>query len=259
MWLAVATALWGGHRDRVNQLLAMERVRTHIASDLHDDIGSSLSQIAILSEVVRARIAPAAPDVAGPLDRIGALSRESVDAMSDIVWAISPHRNTPAHLSQRMRRLASDLLPARGIQLTFDSTDDGHARLGIEARREVFLIFKEALNNVVRHAAATEVSILTAIVRGGLRLVVGDNGNGFATGESASGLGQGLHSMRRRAPGLGGTLTITSAPGAANAPRAPPAEDGRVRRGAVQDGCLPVQVGTTPPRRRQTVAHTQAA
>jgi ligand-binding sensor domain-containing protein/signal transduction histidine kinase len=212
--LTVASMGWGAHRYRVNQLLAMERVRTHIASDLHDDIGSSLSQIAILSEVVRARIAPAAPDVAGPLERIGALSRESVDAMSDIVWAISPHRNTPAHLSQRMRRLASDLLPARGIQLTFDSTDDGHARLGIEARREVFLIFKEALNNVVRHAAATEVSILIAIARGGLRLVVGDNGNGFATGESGSGLGQGLHSMRRRATGLGGTLTITSAPGA---------------------------------------------
>jgi ligand-binding sensor domain-containing protein/two-component sensor histidine kinase len=212
--LAVATALWGGHRYRVNQLLALERVRTHIASDLHDDIGSSLSQIAILSEVVRARIAPAAPDVAGPLERIGALSRESVDAMSDIVWAISPHRNTPAHLSQRMRRLASDLLPARGIQLTFESTDDGHARLGIEARREVFLVFKEALNNVVRHAAATEVSIVIAIDRGGLRLFVGDNGSGFDTGEPASGLGQGLHSMRRRATGLGGTLTITSAPGA---------------------------------------------
>jgi signal transduction histidine kinase len=198
----------------VNQLLAMERVRTHIASDLHDDIGSSLSQIAILSEVVRARIAPAAPEVAGPLERIGALSRESVDAMSDIVWAISPHRNTPAHLSQRMRRLASDLLPARGIQLTFESTDDGHARLGIEARREVFLLFKEALNNVVRHAGATEVSIAIAMARGGLRLVVADNGHGFDTGGSADGLGQGLHSMRRRATGLGGTLTITSARGA---------------------------------------------
>jgi ligand-binding sensor domain-containing protein/signal transduction histidine kinase len=202
----------GAHRYRVNQLLAMERVRTHIASDLHDDIGSSLSQIAILSEVVRARIAPAAPEVAEPLERIGALSRESVDAMGDIVWAISPHRNTPAHLSQRMRRLASDLLPARGIRLTFESTDDGHARLGIEARREVFLIFKEALNNVVRHAAATEVSIVIAIARGGLRLVVGDNGSGFDASGSADGPGQGLHSMRRRATGLGGTLTIASAP-----------------------------------------------
>ncbi len=209
---AMTALIWGGHRYRVNQLLAMERVRTHIASDLHDDIGSSLSQIAILSEVVRARIAPAAPEVAGPLERIGALSRESVDAMSDIVWAISPHRNTPAHLSQRMRRLASDLLPARGIELTFDSTDDGHARLGIEARREVFLIFKEALNNVVRHAGAAEVTIAIAIARGELRLVVGDNGSGFDAGGSAD--GQGVHSMRRRATGLGGTLTITSAPGA---------------------------------------------
>jgi ligand-binding sensor domain-containing protein/signal transduction histidine kinase len=211
--LSVVTLIWSGHRYRVNQLLAMERVRTHIASDLHDDIGSSLSQIAILSEVVRARIAPAAPEVAGPLERIGALSRESVDAMSDIVWAISPHRNTPAHLSQRMRRLASDLLPARGIQLTFDSTDDGHARLGIEARREVFLIFKEALHNVLRHAGATEVAIAIAIARGGLRLVVGDNGGGFDPDSPPTGQGQGLLSMRRRATGLGGRLTIASTPG----------------------------------------------
>jgi signal transduction histidine kinase len=211
--LTAAIVVWGGHRYRVNQLLAMERVRTHIASDLHDDIGSSLSQIAILSEVVRARIASAPPEVAGPLERIGALSRESVDAMSDIVWAISPHRNTPAHLSQRMRRLASDLLPARGIQLTFDSTDDGHARLGIEARREVFLIFKEALNNIVRHAGATEVAIAIVMARGELRLTIGDNGSGFEAGASADGQGQGVHSMRRRATALDGTLTITSAPG----------------------------------------------
>lgn len=211
--LMVIGLIWAAHRYRVNQLLAMERVRTHIASDLHDDIGSSLSQIAILSEVVRARVAPAAPEIAEPLERIGALSRESVDAMGDIVWAISPHRSTPAHLSQRMRRLASDLLPARGIQLAFESTDEGHARLGIEARREVFLIFKEALNNVIRHAGATEVSIAIAIARGGLRLLVRDNGSGFDVDGPAGGLGQGLHSMRRRAVGLGGTLTIVSAPG----------------------------------------------
>jgi signal transduction histidine kinase len=228
--VAIGGTLWGAHRYRVNQLLAVERVRTRIASDLHDDIGSSLSQIAILSEVVNARVAPAPADVAEPLARIGALSRESVDAMGDIVWAVSPDLGTPVHLSQRMRRLASDLLPARGIELTFESSDEGQVRLGIETRREVFLIFKEALHNVVRHANATDVSIALTIGRRALRLVVADNGKGFAaerqangrvdgrgtleTGNAVDAAGQGLRSMKRRAAAIGGRLSITSAPGA---------------------------------------------
>jgi signal transduction histidine kinase len=184
--------------------------------------------------VVRARVEPAAAEIAEPLARIGALSRESVDAMGDIVWAVSPHRGTPTHLSQRMRRLASDLLPSRGIQLQFESTGEGHTRLGIDTRREVFLIFKEALHNIVRHAGATEVSIALEIGRRALRLVVKDNGVGFETGrdrdrtrdaqgnaagaddserEGHGGGGQGLRSMARRAAAIGGQLSIASTPG----------------------------------------------
>jgi ligand-binding sensor domain-containing protein/signal transduction histidine kinase len=212
--VAFGGALWGAHRYRVNQLLAVERVRTRIASDLHDDIGSSLSQIAILSEVVTARVAPAPADVSEPLARIGSLSRESVDAMGDIVWAVSPDLGTPVHLSQRMRRLASDLLPARGIELQFDSSDEGQVQLGIETRRQVFLIFKESLHNVVRHANATDVLITLTIGRRALRLVVADNGKGFAeTGGAVDAAGQGLRSMKRRAETIGGRLSITSAPG----------------------------------------------
>jgi ligand-binding sensor domain-containing protein/signal transduction histidine kinase len=214
---AIGGALWGAHRYRVDQLLAIERVRTRIASDLHDDIGSSLSQIAILSEVVRARVSPAPEAIADPLARIGTLSRESVDAMGDIVWAISPQSGTPIHLSQRMRRLASDLLPARGIQLQFESVDAGADRLGMETRREVFLIFKEALNNIVRHAGATTTTIKLAIDRRALRLVVTDNGAGFVVSREASGAsavgGQGLRSMTRRAAAIGGRLSIASTPG----------------------------------------------
>ena len=213
---AIAGVLWGAHRYRVNQLLAMERVRTRIASDLHDDIGSSLSQIAILSEVVTARVAPASAEIAEPLARIGTLSRESVDAMGDIVWAISPHPGTPIHLSQRMRRLASDLLPAPDIHLQFESTDESQARLRVETRREVFLIFKEALHNIVRHAHATDVAIELTIGRRLLRLVIRDNGMGFDARRDAdtesSGAGQGLRSMKRRAAAIGGRLSIASTP-----------------------------------------------
>jgi len=183
---------------------------------------------------VTARVAPASADVAESLARIGTLSRESVDAMGDIVWAVSPELGTPVHLSQRMRRLASDLLPARGIELQFDSSDEGHVHLGIETRRQVFLIFKEALHNVVRHANATDVLITLTVGRRALRLVVADNGKGFAAErqrgvegrggveaadsvdavDAVDATGQGLRSMRRRAAAIGGRLSITSAPGA---------------------------------------------
>jgi signal transduction histidine kinase/ligand-binding sensor domain-containing protein len=199
-----------GHRYQVARLLETERVRTRIASDLHDDIGSSLSQIAILSEVARTS-AGDDPRVAAPLGRIATLSRESVDAMGDIVWAIDPHRDTPTHLAQRMRRLANDLLSARGIEVRFEISDARHPRLGADVRREVFLIFKEALHNITRHAQATRVEIVLSIAQHRLELVVQDDGCGFDSARARD--GQGLRSMVRRAQGLGGTLAVTSADG----------------------------------------------
>lgn len=178
-------------------------MRTRIASDLHDDIGSSLSEIAILSEVARTG---AGDDdrVAEPLGRIAALSRESVEANGDIVWAIDPHRDTPTHLAQRMRRLASDVLSARGIDVGFEIVDVSQPRLGADVRREVFLIFKEALHNITHHAHATRVEIALSIAQHRLDLIQ-DDGCGFDA--ARVGDGHGLRNMVGRAQGLafGGT------------------------------------------------------
>jgi signal transduction histidine kinase len=94
------------YRYRVTRLLELERVRTRIAADLHDDIGSSLSQVSVLSEVISRRVGHHT-DVAEPLSMIANLSRELVDSMNDIVWAINPKRDRLSDLSQRMRRFAS--------------------------------------------------------------------------------------------------------------------------------------------------------
>jgi len=134
-----------------------------------------------------------------------------VDAMGDIVWAIDPHRDTPTHLAQRMRRLANDLLSAHGIEVRFEISDARHPRLGADVRREVFLIFKEALHNITRHAQATRVEIVLSIAQHRLELVVQDDGCGFDSARARD--GQGLRSMVRRAQGLGGTLAVTSADG----------------------------------------------
>jgi ligand-binding sensor domain-containing protein/signal transduction histidine kinase len=204
------SGLWAGHRLRLNRALEMERVRTRIASDLHDDIGSSLSQIAILSEVARTR-AGEDERFAEPLERIATLSRASVDAMGDIVWAIDPQRDTPAHLAQRMRRFASDLLPARGIEFRFESVDAGSPRLGADVRREAYLIFKEALNNAVRHGNPSRVDVSLTIGQDRMNLTVRDNGSGFDPNASLD--GQGLRSMAARANRVGGTLDVATAGG----------------------------------------------
>jgi ligand-binding sensor domain-containing protein/signal transduction histidine kinase len=207
----VIAAGYALHKSRVTRLLETERLRTRIASDLHDDVGSSLTQISILSEMARTQVANLGAGIADPLSRIGILSRESVDSMSDIVWAIDPVRDTPVHLLQRMRRLAYELLGNGGVQLDFTASGDASPRLTADVRRQVFLMFKETLNNIVRHAGATVVRIEVTVAPRQLRFVVIDDGRGFDP--SRTGEGQGLRSLERRATSLGGMLQVTSSPG----------------------------------------------
>jgi glucose-6-phosphate-specific signal transduction histidine kinase len=132
-FVAMSTALAGllvvlVYRSRVAHLLSLERVRMSIATDLHDDIGSNLSQIAILSEVARRQIGSNGSPAAKPLDLIANLSRASVDSMSDIVSAINPEKDRAAHLVTRMRNLANEVLAARDIDFTFEFTGEPQAR-----------------------------------------------------------------------------------------------------------------------------------
>lgn len=209
-------------RSRVARLVELERVRTRIATDLHDDIGSSLSQIAILSEVVSQRVPQDNAPVIEPLSLIAGTSREMVDSMSDIVWAINPQRDHLSDLTQRMRRFASDILSARDIGFRFRAPDaEQDIRLGADLRREVYLIFKETVNNLVKHSECTEADLELRIVNGWLVLRVSDDGRGFdpnqpltaSNGNGASLGGHGLLSMRRRAVALGGTFEVKSEPG----------------------------------------------
>jgi signal transduction histidine kinase len=210
--LLALAAGYAAHSFRVARLVEMERLRIRIASDLHDDVGSSLTQISMLSEIVRARLADPVSQIADPLSRIGVLSRQSVDSMSDIVWAIDPVRDMPVHLLQRMRRVANEILGNGGVQLHFTSSGEASPHLNADLRRQVFLVFKEMLNNVVRHANAASVHVDVTITSRQLHITVADDGRGFDTAAVAE--GQGLHGMRRRASGLGGSVVVTSTPDA---------------------------------------------
>lgn len=203
---------YGWYRSRVMRLLGIERVRTRIAADLHDDIGTNLTRIAILSEVAHSQLNEENPSVANPLSSIARISRESVASMGDIVWAINPKRDSLLDLVLRMRRFANEIFAARKIEFQFHAPEtDQDQKLGADLRRDVFLIFKEAVNNAVRHSGCANVEIELKLDPRWLVLKVSDDGSGFEP--SVTSEGHGLVSMQRRAKALGSELQLLSRPG----------------------------------------------
>ena len=203
MGLVVGTV----HRYRVAHLLEIANLRTHLATDLHDDIGANLTRIALLSEVAQQSRADGPPLVS-----IARIARESVSAMGDIVWAIDPKRESLLDLVRRMRQHAGEIFTQRDIEVRFRAPDaEEGSRPGMEARRDVLLIFKEAVSNAARHSGCSAVDVELRVAGARLVLTVADDGIGCDA--SVESEGQGLASMRRRARRLGGTLEIASVPG----------------------------------------------
>jgi signal transduction histidine kinase/ligand-binding sensor domain-containing protein len=201
--LLTGAAVFSLYRYRVARVLEMAAIRTRIATDLHDDIGANLTRIGLLSEVARQVPGDAS------LISIGSIARESVGAMSDIVWAIDPNHESLADLIVRMRRHAEEVFTLRDIDLTFNAPDAHDAiRLRMDVRRDLLLIFKEAVNNTVRHSRCSRVSVDLSRQGSHLVLSVADDGVGFDTSREST--GQGLASLRRRADRMNGTLHIRS-------------------------------------------------
>ena len=204
------------HRSRVRHAIAVERVRSQIAADLHDGVGASLSRIAILSEVVRQQAHSALPDAMPALTAISDNARAVIDDMSDAVWFIDPQVDNLQQVVIRARAMASELFDGQRIRWSVEATDSASGvSLASEQRRHVYLIIKEALTNVLRHAHATNVVVLVTASRGRLRLEVTDDGIGLDAkarhGSTGQGGGRGLENMRRRASALGGSARIVPA------------------------------------------------
>jgi signal transduction histidine kinase/ligand-binding sensor domain-containing protein len=207
----VASLLYAAYRYRLARALEIAHVRTRIATDLHDDIGANLTKIAILSEVARQQVRGAG-EVGERLSTIARISRESVASMSDVVWAINPQRDSLRDTIRRMRQHAEELLAGRGVMLAFHASDtDQQVRMPIDVRREAFLIFKEALNNAVRHSRCRTVTIDIHPDGPALRLRIVDDGVGFKT--DADPAGNGLASMRLRAGKIQAVFEVVSVPG----------------------------------------------
>jgi signal transduction histidine kinase/ligand-binding sensor domain-containing protein len=208
MAITLAASLYAAHRRRMHHALELERVRTRIATDLHDDVGASLSRVAIISEVVSRG---AEPDRKALAD-ISATSRAILQSMSEIVWSIDPSNDNLQDLRQRMRWYAGETLSHCGTVLHFLSTGDSpELRLSIEMRRHIYLIFKESVNNLSRHAHARHCNVTMKAGEGQLILEVTDDGHGFDPGQHA---GHGLRNMALRARTVNATFEVQSQRGA---------------------------------------------
>ncbi|HTB10270.1 MAG TPA: two-component regulator propeller domain-containing protein [Bryobacteraceae bacterium] len=207
--------VFAAHRYRVAQAVSLERMRTAIATDLHDDIGASLSQIAILSEVARVN-ANGHGSPGEPLERVATLAREVIDSMGDIVWSIHSEGQGIDSLIRRMREFAIDLLSSQGIDFELEAPRfDKNVELDLQARRQVFLMFKECIHNAARHSRCTRVVAQVALADREAFLTIEDNGTGLRQQEKTRGWngGLGLSNVRRRSAGLGGRMELISKPG----------------------------------------------
>lgn len=188
---------------------AAERVAVRVY-DRDDDIGASLSRIAAITEAVKNRVAGSDSDSQRMLSTIAQTSRESVGAMSDIVWSLDPRREDLGDVIARLRAFGSDVLESRGIRWTCEGPPEARVcGLTTDQRRQFFLICKEAIHNIARHSRAENATLRIALDSNVVTCDIQDDGRGIPPGHRE---GLGIGSMRRRAAGLGGEFRISPRP-----------------------------------------------
>jgi ligand-binding sensor domain-containing protein/signal transduction histidine kinase len=208
--LAIVSGAVSFHRYRLNHLLAMERVRTRLATDLHDDLGAGLAEIAILSEVAKRQERPRTMEL---LDGIAGQARSLRESMTDIIWTVDPRSDSLADLVLRLRQIAFSMLETdeRSVEFLAPADEQLQLELAPAVRRHVLLFFKEVVTNVARHAEATAVRAEIEVARGRFRMSIRDNGRGFDRQQTRA--GHGLKSLQYRAAELRGNLRVESVPG----------------------------------------------
>lgn len=193
-------------QHRLNRLVEIERLRVRIASDLHDDIGATLTKISLHTELIQD--GACSPEIVTSLRKIGAMSRELLTTMSDVVWSIDARNDAVGNLLDRMREFAASVLSAKSIALDFVTVGlDLQNKMSADVRQNVYLIFKEAINNVARHAEASRVDIRLENANGAFKMIIHDDGNEPPEAEKFT--GHGLRNMKMRALRLGGELEVT--------------------------------------------------
>jgi two-component system, NarL family, sensor histidine kinase UhpB len=203
IWLLV-------NRNKLRQRMKELELRNRIATDLHDEVGSSLSSIHVMSNMAT-RQQERDQKLNDTLVKISSNAQDTMERMSDIVWAIHPANDTLEQLIVRMKEFAADILEPLGINYSFIIQEDlTSAKLTVNQRRDLYLVFKEAINNAAKYSNCKHIKIELAQRDGKLILQISDDGKGFE--EATVVHGNGLNNMQQRAKSIGGSLSIDSKP-----------------------------------------------
>lgn len=207
--LAAVALIYAMIRYRILQLLKLERMRSTISSDLHDEVGASLTSISIFSEMAKKTTLPLSKEEQY-LQRIGERSRESIEKMADIIWSINPNNDSLEQMLVRMKNYTTEVAEAKDIAIYWEETgSSSHALLSMEQRKNIYLFYKEAVNNIIKHADAKNIYIQLQSFKNNLTLTIKDDGKGFDI--NIANEGNGLKNMKRRAGLIKGTIDIASA------------------------------------------------
>ena len=190
---------------RNRRIKQLQNIRNSIADDLHDDIGSALSSISIMSELAMAK----SSDVSPLLTSIGESTTAIQENMSDIVWTIKSGNDRFENVMQRMNRFASEILDAKNIELDFkNDTSVASSKLTMEQRKNFYLFFKEAINNAAKYADAKKVYVCIAQKDHHVEMNIRDDGKGFDSSKTFN--GNGMNTLKKRAAELNGDYKIIS-------------------------------------------------
>jgi len=209
--LVIASLVMIFYRFRLGQRMKAMELRSRIAADLHDDVGSSLSSIHLLSQMAAMK-SPQNVEQIEVLQRMSTNARETMEKMGDIVWMIKPTDHEGVSLEQRIERFLYELCSARNIDYSFTGAALlGNIRLSMEQKREVYLFIKEAINNSAKYSCGGRIDLHIEPENKDLRIAISDNGNGFEPAQIST--GNGLNNMKKRANALHGSFSLQSSPG----------------------------------------------
>jgi signal transduction histidine kinase len=210
--IVIGLLVFNRHRliHQSKRQMEIEQVRNEIARDLHDDIGSTLSSINILSQLAIKENQTAS--TATYFQRIAEQSAKMMESMSDMVWSINPDNDTIQKMLARMKEFTSEILEPKNIAYEFDGEDTLHdLSLDVAERKNIFLIFKETINNAAKYSECSFIRISILHLQGFLQLTITDNGRGFDLLKAPA--GNGLNNMKERAEEIKATWNLETSPG----------------------------------------------
>jgi signal transduction histidine kinase len=186
-------------QENLHQKNELLQIRDEIARDLHDEVGATLTAIAISTKLVQKKVGPERTEVTPILEQIQINSQDTIHSLRDTVWALNPDNDAPEKLIERMRAVGLQLLTAQGIGFLFecDVPDQDLPVLSMEQRRHIYFVFREALHNIVKHGQATCTVVIITRRGNEMNIRITDNGIGFEP--TFTGEGNGLKNFRKRA------------------------------------------------------------